>query len=128
MGGHKHDHKAFMGLVKKQFGQLLDYSEQAMYVYVDDHHNMCNKRFAAMLGYKPSQLAPGKEAFSLELVELKSQASLVKAYRSAMERGIGSTISIIWRKKNGTKVKTRVTLVPVPFEGQLAAMHFIDEI
>ena len=128
MKKHAHDHKAFMNIVKKQFGALLDYSEQAMYVYLDDHHNMCNKRFAAMLGYKPTQLAPGKDAFSLDMVEVKSQKAIISAYRNAMEKGICSTISVTWLKKGGSKVRTRVTLVPVPFEGQIAALHFISKI
>lgn len=128
MKKHAHGHKAFMNIVKKQFGALLDYSEQAMYVYLDDHHNMCNKRFAAMLGYKPTQLAPGKDAFSLDMVEVKSQKAIISAYRNAMEKGICSTISVTWLKKGGSKVRTRVTLVPVPFEGQIAALHFISKI
>ena len=128
MKKHAHDHKAFMNIVKKQFGALLDYSEQAMYIYLDDHHNMCNKRFAAMLGYKLTQLAPGKDAFSLDLVEVKSQKAVISAYRNAMEKGICSTISVTWLKKGGGKVKTHVTLVPVPFEGQLATLHFISKI
>jgi hypothetical protein len=32
--------------------QVLDKSGQAIYLYLDDSHKVCNKKFADMLGYK----------------------------------------------------------------------------
>jgi PAS domain-containing protein len=37
--------------VRHQLKDILESSKQAIYVYLDDTHKLCNQRFATLLGY-----------------------------------------------------------------------------
>lgn len=44
------DHKELVKGLSDQLKQVLERSEQAVYIYLDDTHKNCNKRFADLLG------------------------------------------------------------------------------
>jgi hypothetical protein len=125
----KHEHEDILDAAKAQVQVILEESEQAIYLYLDDTHKLCNKKFASMLGYASAQewesvAIPFTEAF----VEPQSQHALVSAYQEAMETKTGSCVNIFWKKKAGGQVKTQVILVPISVKGTLLAMHFISTI
>ena len=39
----------------EQMKKILDNSEQPIFIYLDDNHKICNRKFAAFLGYKSPQ-------------------------------------------------------------------------
>lgn len=104
---------------------VFESSEQPMYLYLDDTHKACNQKFASLLGYRtPEEWAREKEFTAL--VAEKSAETLVTAYQSAMERKIGSTIGVTWKRKSGRTVDTTVILVPVAYKEHLFALHFVS--
>ena len=106
---------------------IFESSEQPLYLYLDDNHWACNKRFADLLGYKsPEELVSQELPLLDALVSEKSQDSLVTAYGNAMEKMVGSTIEVTWKKNNGQTVDTNVILVPVAYDGHLFALHFLS--
>jgi uncharacterized protein YpiB (UPF0302 family) len=63
-----HEHEAVIEEARKQFGDILQESKQAIYLYLDDTHKTCNEKFASMLGYKSAEewaavMKPFTEAF-----------------------------------------------------------------
>jgi len=121
-----HHEELISGLLN-QMKVIFESSEQPMYLYLDDNHWACNKRFADLLGYKsPEELVSLELPFIDVLVSEKSQDSLVTAYGNAMERKVGSTIEVTWKKNNGRTVDTNVILVPVAYDGHLFALHFLS--
>jgi len=50
MTGEEHHVELVQG-ISEQLKTILDKSEQAIYVYLDDTHKTCNKKFASLLGY-----------------------------------------------------------------------------
>ena len=46
-------------------------------------------------------------------------------YRRAMEEKVASTVSVTWKTREGTPVPTTVILVPIAYEGELLALHFV---
>lgn len=105
---------------------ILNSSEQAIYMYLDDAHKVCNQRFASLLGYdSPNDWARVKESFPTAFVDPKSQETLVNAYRTAMEKLVGSAFQVTWRKKLGGTVETRVILVPIGYLDHVFALHFV---
>jgi hypothetical protein len=123
---HEHSHEALVSGLYKQMKEIFEHSEQAMYLYLDDVHKTCNKRFADLLGFEsPKAWASVDNPFPIEFVASKSRRALVSAYQEAMERFIGSTIDVTWQTKSGGTVDTRVILVPVAYEGHLFALHFV---
>jgi len=119
-----HHEELIAGLLD-QIRIIFESSEQPMYLYLDDTHKACNQKFASLLGYKtPEEWARVKEFTAL--VAEESAETLVTAYRSAMERKIGSTIGVMWKRKSGGTVDTSVILVPVAYSEHLFALHFVS--
>jgi hypothetical protein len=108
-----------------QLKPVFESSEQAMYLYLDDTHKVCNERYASLLGYGTPREWARVTQFT-DLVAEKSTETLVTAYQRAMEIKIGSTITVTWKKKSGGTVDTNVILVPVAYSGHLFALHFVS--
>jgi len=127
MDEHKH-HEQLIDGISKQFKEILENSGQGMYIYLDDIHKICNEKFAKMLGYTSAKdWSSAIQPFTELFVDKGSPSILVHAYRSAMEKGIGSSFDINWKTKNGKSLKTNVILVPIAFEGHLMALHFVTK-
>ena len=127
MDQHQHHEELIKGLYE-QLKPVFDNSQQAIYVYLDDVHKICNSKFAELLGYSSSEeWAKVTESFPDTFVDEKSQEVLVSTYQKAMEQIIGSEIEVTWKKKNGERVKTGLILVPIAYNGHLFALHFISK-
>lgn len=123
----EHKHEAMVSGLYKQMKAVFENSEQAMYLYLDDVHKVCNKRFSDLLGYdSPKAWAAVDEPFPTAFVAAKSRRTLVSAYQDAIERFIGATIDVAWQTKSGRTVDSQVILVPVAYEGHVLALHFIS--
>jgi PAS domain-containing protein len=119
-------HEELIAGISKQMRSILESSQQAVYIYLDNIHKVCNAKFATLLGYRsPGEWAKVEDAFE-EFVDQSSQETLVAAYNKAMEKLIPSSIKVTWKKKSGGTVATSVMLVPIAFEDHLFALHFIS--
>ena len=111
----------FYGQMKK----VLDNSEQPIFIYLDDNHKMCNQRFAEFLGYQSPQDWAKISGFLEVYLDEGSRDTLMSAYWNAVNKLVGSTIDITWRRKNGTSVDSTMILVPMMYEGHLFSVHFV---
>jgi PAS domain-containing protein len=119
-------HEELIAGISKQMRSILDSSQQAVYIYLDNIHKVCNAKFATLLGYRsPEEWAKVEDAFE-EFVDQSSQEILVTAYNKAMEKLIPSSIKVSWKKKSGGSVTTSVMLVPIAYEDHLFALHFVS--
>jgi PAS domain-containing protein len=119
-------HEALISGISEQMKSILDSSQQAIYIYLDDIHKVCNAKFATLLGYRsPEEWAKVEDAFPA-FVDESSQAVLVNAYQQAMDKLIPANIKVTWKKKTGGTVATSVVLVPIAFDDHLFALHFIS--
>ena len=120
-------HEALIAGISKQFQSILDSSQEAIYIYLDDVHKVCNGKFAALLGYhSPEEWAKVTDSFPKVFVDQGSQETLVLAYNRAMEKLIPANIKVTWKKKSGGTVATSVVMVPITFDDHLFALHFIS--
>ncbi len=119
-------HEELIAGITRQMRSILDSSQQAIYIYLDDIHKVCNEKFAALLGYRsPEEWAKVEDAFP-EFVDPGSQEVLVNAYQQAMDKLIPANIKVIWKKKSGGTVATSVVMVPIAYDDHLFALHFIS--
>ena len=119
-------HEELIAGISKQMKSILGSSQQAVYIYLDNIHKVCNRKFATLLGYRsPEEWAKVEDAFEV-FVDQGSQETLASAYNQAMEKLIPSTILVTWKKKMGGTVGTTVVLVPIAYEDHLFALHFIS--
>lgn len=125
MDEHQH-HQDLINAFYKEQRELFDHSEQGIYVYLDDIHKICNKKFATLLDLESAEeWAETEGSFPDLFVARESQGALVSAYQDAMEKKIGSVNEIVWKKKSGKTVKTKVILIPISFQRHLFALHFV---
>lgn len=128
MDEHQHHEELIEGLYK-QLKPIFDSSHQAVYVYLDDIHKICNERFSSLLGYASAQdWVKVTEPFADTFVDEKSQEKLVTTFQNAMEKMVASKVDITWKTKDGNRVATSVILAPISYNGHLFALHFISEV
>ena len=127
MENELHHHEALISGISKQMKSIMDSSQQAIYIYLDDIHKVCNGKFASLLGYRsPEEWAKVQDSFPRVFVDESSQEALVSAYRQAMEKLIPANLKVTWKKKSGGTVASTVVMVPIAYDDHLFAMHIIS--
>lgn len=128
MATQEEHHEELVSGISKQMKPILENSKQGVYIYLDDTHWICNKKFATLLGYKsPGDLlkAERKETFLDVLVDEKSQYAVSSTYHNSMQKLIGATGKVTWKKKSGSRIKTNVIMVPISYNGHVLSLHFV---
>ena len=114
--------------IAKEFKQIFDKSEQAIYIYLDDTHKVCNKKFADLLGYKSPKEWADAEAPLADVVE-EDQQRVIDAYMNASENMLASAIEVrMTNVKTGKSVKTRMIIAPIANAGHIFTAHFFSKI
>jgi PAS domain S-box-containing protein len=120
------NHEELINGIYGEYKAILENSGQSVYIYLDDSHKFCNKRFAALLGYKsPEEWSGISENFLQTFVADDSQEMLSRAYEAAIKSHNSSAIKITWKKKSGKPVDAHVIIVPIAYQGHEFALHFI---
>jgi PAS domain-containing protein len=121
-------HEELVNGFYNQLKEIFDSSEQAIYLYLDDNHKVCNNKFAEMQGYStPEEWAKVENPLEAG-VDKSSQAAVVSAYRKAMEELSASKIDVKLKKKNGETFDASIIMVPVAYQGHLFALHYINQV
>ena len=114
--------------ITEQMKPVLEKSEQAIYIYLDDNHKVCNKKFADLLGYKSPKEWADAEAPLSDIVE-EDQQSVINAYMNASEKMVASAIEVRAKNvKTGKIAKTRMIIAPVGHAGHVFTSHFFSKI
>jgi hypothetical protein len=125
MDEQQHHEELIKGVFQEQ-KLILNKSSQAIYIYLDDNHKVCNKKFADLLGYKsPSEWAK-MDAPLADVVE-KDQQLVIDAYGKASEKLIASKLEIRFKNvKTDNIIKAGLIMVPIMFSGHVFVMHFLE--
>ena len=124
----EHHHEELVKGITAQLKPILDKSPQAIYVYLDDTHKACNKKFADLLGYKSAREWQDTEAPLADVVE-EDQERVIAAYENASEKMQASSLDVrLTNVKTGKTIKTNVIMVPVAYDGHIFALHFISKL
>ena len=107
---------------------LLKESERAIYIYLDDSHKVCNKKFADLLGYKSQRVWADAEAPLSDVLE-KDQKKVIDAYMNASEKGIASSIDVKMKNiKTEEILKINMIVAPTIYQGHIFTVHFFNKI
>lgn len=121
-------HEELVKGITEQMKQVLEKSEQAIYIYLDDNHKVCNKKFADLLGYTSPKEWADAEAPLSDVVE-EDQQSVINAYMNASEKMVASATEVrVKNVKTGKIVKTRMIIAPVGHAGHVFTAHFFNKI
>ena len=118
-------HKELVNGLYAQMKQILDASQQPIFIYLDDNHKACNQQFANLLGYNSQEEWAQLPGFLEVYVEANSRNKLMNAYWNAANNMNASTVNLTWMKKDRTTVNSTMILVPMSFEGHILSVHFI---
>jgi hypothetical protein len=121
-------HEELVKGIAQQMKPVLEKSAQAIYIYLDDNHKVCNRKFADLLGYKSPKEWADADAPLSDIVEADQQ-SVIDAYMNASEKMEASAIEVRAKNiKTGKIVKTRMIVAPVGHAGHVFTAHFFSKI
>ena len=121
-------HEELVKGISEQLKPVLEKSAQAVYIYLDDTHKVCNEKFASLLGYKSAEEWAKTDA-PLADVDQASQQAVISAYEKATEKFVASSLDIVVKNvKTNKLVKTRMIMAPMVYEGHVFAIHFLSKI
>ena len=121
-------HEQLIKGITEQLKPILQNSEQAVYVYLDDTHKACNRKLATLLGYKSAKEWADTDAPLADVVE-EDQPAVIEAYGKASEKLGASSFDVRFKNVTTDKVvQTRLIMVPIAFEGHIFALHFLRKI
>lgn len=120
-------HEELIKGITDQLKPVMEKSPQAIYVYLDDTHKACNKKFADLLGYKSAREWADTEAPLADIVE-DDQQNVITAYGNASEKMLASELEVRLKNVKTDKIiKTRMIMVPIAYSGHIFALHFLTK-
>jgi hypothetical protein len=127
MGSEQSHHEDLVNGFHSQLKQIFDESKQAIYLYLDDNHKVCNKNFASLLGYgSPEEWAKIENPLE-ENVDKNSQDAVVSAYYDATDNMLASQIDVKLKTTSGSVFDASVIVVPVAYQNHVFALYFISK-
>jgi PAS domain-containing protein len=121
-------HEELVEGISEQLGLILKKSKQAVYIYLDDIHKVCNEKFAKLLGYKSAKEWAAMHA-PLSDVDEADQNNVIAAYEKATEKFMASSLDIALRNiKTNKLIKARMIIAPMVYQGHVFSIHFLSEI
>ena len=127
MSSEQKHHEDLVNGFHNQLKQIFDNSPQAIYLYLDDNHKVCNKKFASLLGYaSPEEWAKIENPLE-ENVAKESQDAVVSAYFDASEKMIASQMDVKMKTTSGSVLEASVIVVPVVYQNHVFALYFISK-
>jgi hypothetical protein len=127
MSSEQTHHEDLVKGFHSQLKQIFDESEQAIYLYLDDNHKVCNEKFASLLGYSsPEEWAKIKNPLK-ENIAKESQDAVVSAYYDATDNMLGSQIEVKLKTTSGSVLDASVIVVPVAYKNHIFALYFISK-
>ena len=122
---HDAHHEHLVKELTEQLSLLFEKSTQGIYLYLDDMHKSCNKRFSDLLGYdSPDEWQ--KNEFPIGDVIEEDQEKGIHAYMHASEEFTSSTIEVRFKTKKGKTINSEITFVPLPYKDEVFVLHFIS--
>ncbi len=121
---HDEHHEHLIKEIAEIFEPILSDSPQAIYIYLDDTHKICNQNFADLLGYESIDKWVEVESPIDDVVE-GDQNTVIEAYGKASEELTASFLSVNIKTKGGSEVEVELIMTPFNYKGEVFVVHFI---
>ena len=123
---HDEHHEHLMKELTEQFEPMFSNSPQAIYLYLDDTHKICNQKFADMLGYKSIEEWVANPTPVADVDE-EDRDKVIEAYGEASDNFKASVVKATVTTKTDEKIKVQVIMTPLTYRGEVFVLHFISE-
>ena len=123
---HDEHHEHLIKEVAEIYEPILSSSPQAIYIYLDDQHKICNQKLADLLGYGSITEWVKNETPISDIVPT-DQETVIETYGKAVENLESSFISVTAATKSGIEIDLDMIMVPFTYKNEVFAIHFITE-
>ena len=123
---HDPHHEHLVKEIEELFEPILSMSPQAIYIYLDDEHKICNQKFADLLDYESVQKWV-ENKFPVSDVDEKDQQKVIKSYMEASKELKASSLNVAFTTKKGEKIKTEIIMAPFTYKDEVFVIHFINK-
>jgi len=121
----EHEHVKILKEIAEQFQPLFEKSPEGVYVYIDEVHKICSKRFADMFGLTVSEWE-GMEGFINKHVAQADVEGFVNAFHKHVHQELTPTrIQFTGLRKDGSSFRAELDMIPFPWRGEMLALHFV---
>lgn len=124
---HDEHHEHLIKEVAELFDPILENSPQAIYIYLDDQHKICNQKFADLLGYGSINEWASNETPVDDVVK-NDQDKVIEAYGNASDNYEASTLSVAVKTKGGSEIDVELIMTPFTYKNEVFVIHFISGI
>lgn len=123
---HDEHHEHLIKEVAEIYEPILNNSSQAIYIYLDDTHKICNQKFADLLEYGSVQDWVENEAPISDIAEA-DQNTVIEAYGKAIEEMDASFLTATAVTKGGSEIDVEIIMAPFTYKDEKFVVHFITE-
>jgi PAS domain S-box-containing protein len=111
-----------------QFRPIFDESPDGVYLWLDEHHKVCNERLAALFGYSVDEWiaqAPFLDSFVAE-----EDRGIYSWYYHNRIAALAFPVTFRFRalRKDGSTFAAETDMIPVSFNGEAIAYHFVRQV
>ena len=123
---HDEHHEHLVKEIAEQLEPVLSKSPQGVYIYLDDVHKICNKKFAEMLGYNSVEEWVANE-YPVGDVSEEDQEKAINAYGEASRNLKASKVFASIVRKDNKKIKVNIIMAPITYKGEVFVIHFVSQ-
>jgi PAS domain S-box-containing protein len=124
----EHEHVTILKELGAQFKLLFNESPDGIYLYIDEVHKICSERFANMFGFTVEEWER-MEGFVNKHVAKEDQDMVIDSYHKHIHQKLTpARFQINAIRKDGSKFRCEVDMVPFSWRGEMIALHFVREI
>jgi PAS domain S-box-containing protein len=108
---------------------LFDASPDGMYVWLDEEHWICNRRFADLLGYDSPDELNDTPNFLQRMVDEDDQQHFSWNYWNRVQAlAFPTTFRFRGTRKDGSTFQAETDMIPVTYGGHTFAYHFVRRV
>ena len=122
------EHEQVLSGLLEQLMPVFSHSPDGVYLYLDDTHKVCNKRMADMFGMTIAEWR--KVPNFLEGFVAPQDRELVASHYRNHVAALSRPVTFRFRavRKNGETFLAETEMIPISWNGQSIAYHFVREI
>jgi PAS domain-containing protein len=124
----EHEHVTILKEIAEQFQPLFQHCPEGIYLYIDEVHKICSERFAQMFGLTVKEWE-AMEGFVNKHADEKDVELIVNNYHKHIHQTLTPVrFRFTAVRKDGSKFKAEIDMIPFPWRGEMLAFHFVREV
>ena len=121
-------HQDLIQTLAEQFRPILENSPDGVYLWLDEHHKVCNDRLAKMFGYTAAEWAAAAPFLETFVDGPDREMYSWNYHNHVAERANPVTFRFRARRKDGSTFSAETDMIPISAQGHAVAYHFVRRI